>query len=67
MDAWKEHIAAFTCLAMFATWYLFTGYMMMAWLHVRPIFLLLLLLPLGVIGYFIRKVIVQMKYANRMK
>lgn len=57
----KERLVVFSCISVFISWYLFTGYMIVVSMQVDLSIMLLLLVPMSIIVYFILKVIKQMK------
>lgn len=63
----KERLVIFSCIAVFVSWYMFTGYMIVVSIQADYRMLLLLLLPISVIVYFILKVIRQMKKTMHVK
>lgn len=67
MHLMKERLVIFSCIAVFVSWYMFTGYMIVVSIQADYRMLLLLLLPISVIVYFILKVIRQMKKTMHVK
>lgn len=67
MHLMKERLVIFSCIAVFVSWYMFTGYMIVVSIQADYRMLLLLLLPISIIVYFILKVIKQMKKTMHVK
>lgn len=67
MHLMKERLVIFISIAVFVSWYMFTGYMIVVSIQADNRMLLLLLLPISVIVYFILKVIRQMKKTMHVK
>lgn len=63
----KERLAIFSCIALFISWYLFTGYVIIESMQVDMMLLWLMMLPVLVIVSVMVKVIKQMKKEMHVK